>query len=339
MSQVQSVAFPPQRPAYVEPPAAKLAGLGALGLVGLVSVVQIGRVRRGVSRGLGRSRSLRSRDPLAGYASGETRALHGAAALLALSVLADSAVEHYRGSFENPGMYAPLITSALTLLAGARGGAGRSERRQRSARAGIYATATAVGAVGTGFHLYNLRRRPGGVSWLNLFYAAPVGAPAALSLAGMLGLAADRLEAAPREVPPNMLGLPAGRALAALTGLGLAGTVGEAGLLHFRGAFQNPFMFAPVTIPPIASALMLKAALAPRGSRPSRLTRCWLGLTALLGFAGVGFHAFGVSRAMGGWRNWTQNLVDGPPLPAPPSFAALALAALAALSLLEKAHD
>jgi hypothetical protein len=337
MSQAQSLALPRRRPAYIEPPAAKLAGLGALGLVGLVSLVQIGRVGRGTSRNGGRP--MRRHDSKAGYASLESRSVHGAAALLALSVLADSAVEHYRGSYENPGMYAPLITSTLTLLAGTSGAAGRSQRRLRGARAGVYATAATVGAVGTGFHLYNLLRRPGGVSWLNLFYAAPVGAPAALSLAGMLGLAADRLEATPREFPPKLLGLPAGRALAALTGLGLAGTVGEAGLLHFRGAFQNPFMLAPVTIPPIASALMLKAAIEPRPQRAPWLTRGWLSLTALLGFAGVGFHAFGVSRAMGGWRNWTQNVVDGPPLPAPPSFAALSLAALAALSLLEKAHD
>jgi hypothetical protein len=337
MSQAQPVASRRPRPAYGEPPAAKLAGLGALGAVGLASLVQIGRLGRRTSRDA--AGTPRRHDTRAGYASVESRGVHGAAALLALSVLADSAIEHYRGSFENPGMYAPLITSALTLLAGTSGAAGRSQRRQRGARAGIYATAAAVGAVGTGFHLYNLLRRPGGVSWLNLFYAAPVGAPAALSLAGMLGLAADRLEATPRDLPPKILGLPAGRALAALTGLGLAGTVGEAGLLHFRGAFQNPFMFAPVTVPPIAAALMLKAGLAPRPRRAPWLTRCWLGLTAMLGFAGVGFHAFGVSRAMGGWRNWTQNVVDGPPLPAPPSFAALAVAALAALSLLEKADD
>jgi len=29
----------------------------------------------------------------------------------------DSATEHYRGSFENPGMYAPLLVSALALAA------------------------------------------------------------------------------------------------------------------------------------------------------------------------------------------------------------------------------
>jgi hypothetical protein len=39
---------------------------------------------------------------------------------------------------------------------------------------------------------------------------------------------------------------------------------------------------------------------------------------------------------MGGWKNWRQNMVDGPPLPAPPSFSALAVAALAALSLRDR---
>ena len=38
---------------------------------------------------------------------------------------------------------------------------------------------------------------------------------------------------------------------------------------------------------------------------------------------------------MGGWRNWRQNLLNGPPLPAPPSFTGLALAGLAALGLME----
>jgi hypothetical protein len=39
---------------------------------------------------------------------------------------------------------------------------------------------------------------------------------------------------------------------------------------------------------------------------------------------------------MGGWRNWSQNILNGPPLPAPPAFTALAIAGLVALSLIEK---
>ena len=69
------------------------------------------------------------------------------------------------------------------------------------------------------------------------------------------------------------------------------------------------------------------------GAGERRLTRAWLALTAALGVGGVGFHVFGVSRAMGGWRNWRQNLIDGPPIPAPPAFTALSIAGLSALGL------
>jgi hypothetical protein len=93
-------------------------------------------------------------------------------------------------------------------------------------------------------------------------------------------------------------------------------------------------MYLPVTVPPVAAALLGETALGrPRANR--WLTRWWLRLTAALGLAGFGFHVFGVARNMGGWRNWQQNVLNGPPIPAPPSFTGLALAGLAALDLLD----
>lgn len=263
---------------------------------------------------------------------GPSRRLNAAAALLSASILADSAVEHYRGGFKNPAMVAPLISSALALAAGTDGAARKGGRQARRWRDAAYTTAGIVGAAGLGFHLYNIGKRPGRFDWLNLFHAAPIGAPAALILAGLIGcsgeiLRTDRAAGVGRK--------QWGRRLAVLSSLGLVGTVGEAGLLHFRGAFQNPFMWLPVSLPPVASALTAQAALSEPG-RGSRLTRAWLTLTALLGLGGVGFHVFGLSRRMGGFRNWSQNLLAGPPLPAPPAFSALALAALAALDLLEE---
>ena len=81
----------------------------------------------------------------------------------------------------------------------------------------------------------------------------------------------------------------------------------------------------------IAAALTAGAALHPhKRARPQ--AKLWLGITAALGVAGVAAHAYGTSRYMGGWKNWRQNLVDGPPIPAPPSFSGLALAGLAALA-------
>lgn len=273
--------------------------------------------------------------PAATQAAG--RRLNSSAALLAFSVLADSAVEHYRGSFHNRAMYIPLVTGALTLGASVFGIADKRAARHPM-RDTIYGAAAVTGLAGLGFHAYNILKRPSGASWLNLFYAAPIGAPMALALAGLLGRGAEKVRDTPYRRRPLVLGLPAGRALAAVSAAGLGGTVGEAGLLHFRGAFQNPFMIAPVTIPPVAAALLSAAAAFP-GRIINHLARWWLHLTALLGFAGVGFHVYGVSRAMGGWRNWSQNVVDGPPLPAPPSFTGLALAGLAALSLIEREYD
>jgi hypothetical protein len=271
-------------------------------------------------------------------AIGAGRRLNAAAGLLATSVLADSAVEHYRGAFENSAMYIPLMTSALGLMVSAHGVADRRPAAH-TVRDAVYAAGGIAGLIGTGFHIYNVTKRPGGVSWFNLFYGAPVGAPMALLLSGLLGFAAERVRNHHSHATPRILGLPAGRATAALTALGLLGTAGEAGLLHFRGAFQNPAMVLPVTVPPIAAGMLGMAALARRG-RPRWFVRLWLRLTAALGIIGVGFHAFGVSRWMGGWRNWSQNLLNGPPLPAPPSFTGLALAGLAALGLLEgEAND
>ncbi len=265
------------------------------------------------------------------------RRLNRGSALLAASVLMDSAVEHYRGNFENRAMYTPLLVSALTLAVSAHG---TTDRRPviHHVRHGVTVAAAVTGLAGTGFHIWNVLKRPGRLDWQNLFYGAPVGAPMAILLAGLLGTAAEWVRDTPGQKPPRLLGIPAGRALAALSCLGLLGTSGEAALLHFRGAFQNPAMFAPVTVPPVGAALLLNAAVAP-GRRQHWLARMWLRLTMLMGLAGVGFHAWGIHRAMGGWRNWTQNVVDGPPLPAPPSFTGLAMGGLAALGLLREHRD
>ncbi len=253
------------------------------------------------------------------------RQLNLSSAVLAFSVLADSAVEHYRGSFQNRAMYTPLGVATLTLGASLLGALDVRPRRH-STRDVVYAAAALTGIVGFGFHCYNIGKRPGGLSWLNLFYGAPIGAPVALVLAGLLGRSAESTRETCRA---------GGGVLAGISAVGLAGTAAEAALLHFRGAFHNPAMIAPVSVPPVAATLLGAAAVTGH-PRISRWARLWLKLTALLGFAGVGFHIYGVSRNMGGWRNWSQNVLNGPPLPAPPSFTGLALSGLAALSMLEE---
>ena len=134
--------------------------------------------------------------------------MNRAAGLLAASVLADSAIEHYRGSFENHAMYMPLVTAALASRSAATaspiGG-----RRACSSRRSLCARRL-TGLVGTGFHIYNVIKRPGGMSWQNLFYGAPLGAPMALLLSGLLGFTAERVRDS-RPATPRMFGLPAGR--------------------------------------------------------------------------------------------------------------------------------
>ena len=64
---------------------------------------------------LKRSRSAPEIELAPGAAVEAARGLNRAAGMLAASVLMDSAVEHYRGSFHNKAMYAPLASSALSL--------------------------------------------------------------------------------------------------------------------------------------------------------------------------------------------------------------------------------
>ncbi len=242
---------------------------------------------------------------------------------------ADSALEHYRGGFYNRVMYVAPVVSSLTLLVSIASAATRP--RSSALRTAVFTTAVATGLVGTGFHAYNVVKREGGVSWHNLFYGAPIAAPLGLTFAGLFGLAAGALTR--QRQRPRLLGAPAGPLLAIAAALGLVGTAAEAGLLHFRGAFHHPSMYIPVVVPPLAAVTLAAAAAKPTPSRRAAARTLLLG-TAAAGIAGMGFHAYGVHRNMGGWYNWSQMILQGPPLPAPPSFTGMALAGMAGLSLL-----
>ena len=83
--------------------------------------------------------------------------------MLALSVLADSGIEHYRGSFQNKAMFTPLIVSALTLGISVHGTADR-RTAAHVMRDTTYLLAAATGLIGTGFHIYNVAKKSGGIS-------------------------------------------------------------------------------------------------------------------------------------------------------------------------------
>lgn len=260
------------------------------------------------------------------------RKMNGAAAVLAMAVLGDSGLEHYRGAFSNKLMFLPLLSSTLALWASGHGMRDRVPE-PHPGRDAIYALGALTGLIGTGMHFYNIGKREGGYSWNNFFYGAPIGAPMALLLSGVFGMAAERVRDRGRGREPVLFGLPCGQVVGAMTAAGLLGTLGEVSLLHFRGAFHDPAMFIPIAAPPVAAALIANAALEPSPAR-RRIARVWLRLTTAIGVLGVGFHIFGVHRNMGGWKNWKQNIQAGPPLPAPPSFTGLGIAGLAALELM-----
>jgi hypothetical protein len=255
------------------------------------------------------------------------QALGAGAAILCVSVALDSAIEHYRGQFKDRAMFVGP-TMALLGLGAAAYIAFRPERANDRLPKIALVVVGATGLIGLGFHTYNILKRPGELDALNLFYGAPMGAPAALTLAGLYGVIAGEMLSGREYVRTR---LP--KHTAALIAFSLAGTVAEAGWLHFRGAFQDPAMYAPVTIPPLAAIAIGAAALSPRAAM---VAEPLLKATAILGIAGPMFHAYGIHRNMGGWKNWSQMILPGPPLPAPPAFLGIAAAGLGIRPLLQE---
>ena len=159
------------------------------------------------------------------------------------------------------------------------------EAAASAARTRTYRAAFVVGVAGLAFHLRNIAKRPGGFSWLNLFYAAPIAAPAALSAAAVAGLAGDDVAGRSNAVS-RWFGDRLGAMLTLFTSIAVLATSGEAALLHFRGAFHNPVMWTPVALPPIAALLVARATVRADAARLAA-ARAWLRATALVGFAGV----------------------------------------------------
>jgi hypothetical protein len=295
-----------------EPSRRPLLTVGALGLSTAIAIFALGRR-------MSPAESNRKRSA--------ARALGAGAAILCLSVALDSGLEHYRGRYRDPVMFLGPLT-AIAGVAATTFMTLRPEFATSSTARSLLGLTAAVGTVGLGFHAYNILKRPGELSELNLFYAAPAAAPAALTVAGGFGLLAGRIVASRSSTT-----VPLGRTAMATVVIGLIGATAEAGLLHFRGAFQNPAMYAPVTVPPLAA---LAAGAVLSWPRAAVAATPLLEATAVLGIAGPLFHAYGIHRNMGGWRNWSQMILQGPPLPAPPAFLGIAIAGLGVLPLMNE---
>lgn len=88
---------------------------------------------------------------------------------------------------------------------------------------------------------------------------------------------------------------------------------------HYGGSFGNKWMWTPVALSPALSAAGVAGVLSERAARTvlPALSSVFL----LDGLAGVYFHARGVARKPGGFKEPTYNLVMGPPALAPGSLA------------------
>ena len=104
----------------------------------------------------------------------------------------------------------------------------------------------------------------------------------------------------------------------------------EIAVLHYRGAFQNRFMWIPVLSLPAVMASGVASALKREERRARDIFRPFAWWMAIVGTVGSLFHLRGIARQMGGFYNWKYNVVTGPPILAPAQVALLGLLSVAA---------
>ena len=253
-------------------------------------------------------------------------------ALLTLLVLADAWAGHYRRGFIHRAQYAPFLSGGLLVIfAVAAVVAPRTCWIEVALRATGW-LAIAAGLIGFCFHhYYGIVRKPGGYKWLlnSLMYGAPPLAPLALTAMGVFALIAERgLVGA-----PDIAGIPIRTALLATIVVSLFGAIVQAGILHFRGAFNNPLMYAPLTIPVFTVFAGIWMMVEPSHVALIALVSLFW-LTLLTGFVGLGMHLRGFDRQMAGLYVPLFNWLQGPPAFAPTLFVGLAAIGLVTTGLL-----
>jgi hypothetical protein len=88
---------------------------------------------------------------------------------------------------------------------------------------------------------------------------------------------------------------------------------------HYGGSFGNKWMWTPVALSPALSAAGVAGVVSERAART--LLPALSAVFLLDGLAGLFFHARGIARKPGGFKEPTYNLVMGPPALAPGSLA------------------
>jgi hypothetical protein len=106
----------------------------------------------------------------------------------------------------------------------------------------------------------------------------------------------------------------------------------EIAFLHFRGSFHNHFMYAPFFAFPAAVLLGVISTLKSGERRSAASFRIPALIFMLEGCVGTLLHIRGLTKEMGGLRNWKYNVQTGPPFPAPAQVALVGTAGVAAAS-------
>lgn len=272
------------------------------------------------------------------------------------------AYEHVIGSYSQRIMYTPVFLSAAVTLAGAWGA---FDRRIARTLLPISSAALLVdGAIGFGYHIRGIKRKPGGwqLPVYNIVMGPPLFAPLLLGISGMLGLIASglRQEDSPLRLLPRSMfrPLPAwmsllprkvtregivleqhvreGRfqkALAAATAVSGLFNGAEALYSHYRTNYKYKAQWIPVALSPVIAAAGFGAVAS------KRVARTWLPLASLatLANAGLGmfYHGRGILRRSGGMKKPVYNIIYGPPIFAPLLYAATGFLGLLA-SLLRR---
>ena len=259
------------------------------------------------------------------------------------------AYEHVIGSYSQRIMYTPVFLSAAVTVAGAWGAFDR-----RVARTLLPVSSAALlidGAIGFGYHVRGINRKPGG--WRLPVYNVVMGpqlfAPLLLGISGMLGLIASglRQEDSPLRLLPRSMfrPLPAwmsllprkvtregivleqhvreGRfqkALAAATAVSGLFNGAEALYSHYRTNYKYKSQWIPVALSPVIAAAGFGAVASKRAART------WLPLASLAalvnGGLGLFYHGRGILRRSGGMKKPVYNIIYGPPIFAPLLYAA-----------------
>lgn len=246
-------------------------------------------------------------------------------------LLMDVLVAHYRSSFKHPSQYLPFLTGTLLFIAALLVVFMPQNSSVRAALVACGWLNIVSGLLGFVIHqYYGTFTQPGGYRlWLHYaMYAAPILAPLALSAMGFLAL----LCVAALRGAHSLGGWPIRDELLTLTSVSLLASSLQAGILHYRGAFNNVFMYVPVSVPVLAVLAWLWSLVLPSAAAHT-LVVFLLWLTFIAGFVGLGLHLRGLDRQMGGLYVTVFNILQGPPVWAPAVFSGFAAVGLISLYL------